>query len=270
MTLSSKRRFKSLLQPANPSLLPILLIAAITTSSLSIIGSIGSLVSSSTQKTPHYVVDTEGNPHPIKLVASNSDPKRARNYASRKIYDIFDWRGLLPPDPEKPEEIGNPKRDPGVEIKVGESSTRKITTSTWKAALAFEEPFASGFIPMLAKLTPSEVFQGAAQGAFSPLAVDVPESLGNGRWRVRVVGVLMLFEKGSNTPNQIPVKYDVFLREVDSFEVQSKDPKVLAKANKVWKGLPKSLQEQVTVSELAKAIYESRNGFTVITMREVQ
>jgi hypothetical protein len=275
MISSSKQQVKSLLQPASPSLLPILLLLAVTIGSLSIVSSIvtvGAIIFNSSQKVPSYVMDADGNRYPIRLKPASANAKHARQYASRKVYEIFDWRGVLPPSPDKPEELTIPKRDPGVPIKIGENTTRSITSSTWKAALAFEDPFASGFIPQLAKLTPSEVFQGKAQGVFSPMATDIPENLGQGKWRVRVVGVLMLFENGDNKPYQTPIKYDVFLREVDSFDVEagSRTPKILAKADKVLKDLPKVLQEQVTVSELAKAIYESRDEFTVITMREVR
>jgi hypothetical protein len=264
---------KSLLDPKSPSLIPTFILTTLVTHAVVaflVICLFGTTLALGNQASPKYVLDDAGNTYAVKTVRSSEPlPEELTNFVQLTFYQLFDWRGMLPPTAQ----LAKMERDPGVPIKTVKNE-RKISTQTWKASFRIADPFRREFIKILAQLTPPEIFEGkGAQGFFVPERVDAPEKQKDGGWRVRVQGMLMIFQGGDNLGDSVPIKYDVFLKERRGFKVAnfgtfSNSPdgrKAIAAAQQEAENL-----KQIPASDLQKIVYENTDRFTIYAMREFE
>ena len=265
----SKADKKSILDPKNPSVLPTLVLFSLASQAvviLLVLVLFGTVFALSKAKQPTYVIDEAGNPYPVKTIASSEPtPEEMTSFVQLTFYQLFDWRGLLPPT----EQVATMQRDPGVPIKTLKNE-RRISTQTWKASFKIEDPFRREFIKTLAQLTPPEIFEGkGAQAFFVPERVDAPQKEKDG-WRVRIQGMLMVFANGDNLGESLPIKYDVFLHERRGFK--SADIGTFSNSVSGRKAISSAQAEaeaaKIPVSDLQKIVYDSTNRFSIYAMRE--
>jgi hypothetical protein len=263
---------KSLLDPKSPSLLPKLVVTTLASQAvviLLVLCLFGAVFSLSNSKIPTYIIDEAGNPYPVKTVANNEpSPDEISSFVQLTFYQLFDWRGLLPPTTK----IAKMERDAGVPIKTAKNE-RKISTQTWKASFRIEDPFRREFIKILAQLTPPEIFEGkGAQAFFVPERVDSPQKEKGDGWRVRIQGMLMIFSNGDNLGEAVPIKYDVFIHERRGFKTV--DARTFFNTPTGRKAIQSAQAEaeaaKVPVSELQKIVYENTERFSIYAMRDFQ
>lgn len=143
------------------------------------------------------------------LGSTERSPKVVQKFAIDTMTLMMNWSGTLPATTV--EEAANPKRDPGVNV--GRS---KVSTSTWQASFALSEDFRKEFLNKLAILTPTGVFQGNVQVTLVPLNVQPPQQIASGKWKIKMVANLVVFDRTDNLGNVIPFNKEVFVQAVEA------------------------------------------------------
>jgi hypothetical protein len=267
-----KAETRSLLDPKSPSLLPKLILVTLISQLIVIVMVVsltGAVFALGNAKQPTYVIDEAGNPYPVRTVAKKDpQPEEITSFVQLTFYQLFDWRGLLPPSAQ----LAKMERDPGVPIKTAKTE-HKISTQTWKASFRIEDPFRREFIKTLAQLTPPEIFEGkGAQAFFVPERVDAPQKEKDQGWRVRIQGMLMIFTNGDNLGEAVPVKYDVFIHERRGFKPADLGTfsNSVTGRNAIKSAEAEAEAAKIPVSDLQKIVYDNTERFSIYAMREFQ
>ncbi|MEP0879578.1 hypothetical protein NDA00_27765 [Funiculus sociatus GB2-M2] len=162
-------------------------------------------------------------------VAPLGNKERTPQVVSKFVVDtmilMMNWSGTKPPT--SIEEATKPVLDPGVDIRsVG--GRGKVTTAAWQAGFAISEDFRKEFLQKLAELTPNGVFSGNTQVALVPLEIQSPQKIAEGKWKVRMVANLMVFDKGNNLGEVIPFNKEIFVQAVEAPEFEREQAGVAA------------------------------------------
>jgi hypothetical protein len=129
-----------------------------------------------------YVVDNQGNRLRVNQI---DDPKKQQqhiqDYATWITRSLYTYRWYLPNDD------GTRKPDPG--FLVGRS--KKVPTAVYLGSLGLEPHFAAEYLPIVAdQLTAAGIpASSRVESEFIPQKASIPETVGAGKWRVRVTGV---------------------------------------------------------------------------------
>jgi hypothetical protein len=151
-------------------------------------------------------------------VATMGNKERSPQVVQRFVTDslmlMMSWSNALPPQTDA---SGNAKvtTDPGMKVSTG-TGDKRITTSAFQASFTVSEKFRNDLVKMLAEMTPVEVFNGQAQTALIFQAVTVPEQVGNGEWKIAVVGTLVKTKVGSADTDRVPFNKEILVRAVDT------------------------------------------------------
>ena len=124
-----------------------------------------------------------------------------------------------------PTENGDSIQDNGVELNT-ESGRRRISSIASLASFSISEDFRSEFLVELAKLTPQNVFSGAApeqvilivQDVSIPIPVDEGE---DGRWKVMMIANWVHFDANHPQGRPTPFNKEIFVRSIEPPIVQS-------------------------------------------------
>lgn len=154
-------------------------------------------------------------------VAPLGNKERTPQVVSKFVADtmtlMMNWSGTKPPTTVQ--EATKPVPDPGVNIRsIGAGARGKVATAAWQASFALSEDFRKEFLQKLAEITPSGVFQGATQVALVPLEIQSPQKIESGKWKVRIVANLVVFDRGNNLGSVIPFNKEVFVQAVEAPE----------------------------------------------------
>ncbi len=159
-------------------------------------------------------------------------PEAIQEFVAMTLVSLFDWRGMLPPS--RPEEIGAPAPDPGMEVGNG-----RVPTAAWQASFGLSEDFRGSFLQALQAMTPASLFDqsnpGRSQGLLVIRQLSEPVRVESGKWRVDVVANLIMFD-GDNVGRAIPFNKSVDVRAI-------RPPKLPANP-----------------TDLQRIIYEARKG----------
>jgi hypothetical protein len=126
-------------------------------------------------------------------------------FAEKTVSEIYSWRNFLP-------EKGNPP-DPGMELDKG----GKIPTTVYRYTLALEPEFAESFRKELSQL--KEITQSASgaqqvETMYVPQQVGEPESIGSGKWKIKVSGVQLISNTKNVPPAMVRVDLELTVRAV--------------------------------------------------------
>ncbi len=263
MTLLLNNKKKHSLKPVpQRNWTPILLGTAVALSGLNLLISLGLIVglgAVASKPVPRLVEDQNGVTRPVvALNTSEPTPKAVSQFVGDTLFQLYNWSGATPSEDVRDQ--GTLKPDPGVPISTG-SNTKNVTTATWKAAFRLESSLRHEHLKKLANLTPQSIFldKPFGQATLTSIDVGVPEKLGEGYWKVRFVGILLIYDR-TNNPDPVPVRHDVFVRAIDSYKplpvvVSESDQKAATAAG---------------MSDLQKLILDSRSmGLVIESMPEV-
>ncbi len=181
-------------------------------------------------------------------VAALGNRDRTKQVISRFVSDtmtlMMNWSGTLPPDTV--EENAKPLQDKGVDIGQHESRGSKVPLGAWQASYALSSDFRSEFLKKLASMTPPGVFKGTTQVVLIPLSIQSPTKIEEGKWKVKMIANLNVFDQTNNLGEVIPFNQEIFVRAV----VAPSSP--------------------INISNLAEVIYQVRaSGLEIYAMRDL-
>lgn len=117
------------------------------------------------------------------------------------------------------EEARQPKPDPGIEISSMSNDRKargKVTSAAWQASTTLSEDFRKEFLKLLANTTPPGVFKGTTQMVLTPLSLQPPVKIAEGKWKVKMVANLTVFDRGNNLGEIIPFNKEIFVQAVEA------------------------------------------------------
>ncbi len=182
-------------------------------------------------------------------VAPLGNTERTPQVVSRFVSDtmilMMNWSGTLPPTTV--EENAKPLQDKGVDMVERGSRGSKVTSGAWQASYALSEDFRKEFLQKLASMTPQGVFKGTTQVVLIPLSIESPTKIEEGKWKVKMIANLNVFDQTNNLGEVIPFNKEIFVRAV----VAPESP--------------------VNTSGLAAVIYQVRaSGLEIYAIRDLQ
>ncbi|WP_083636832.1 hypothetical protein [Leptolyngbya sp. 'hensonii'] len=148
------------------------------------------------------------------LDAQERTPDTVRNFVATTLTLMLNWSGKLPP--QTGEEARTPKLDPGIPIHTLQAGERRVATATWQATFALSERFRPEFLQKLAELTPPGVFTGSTQVALVPLEISYPKKVAVGKWKIKLVANLLVFNARDNVGKAIPFNKEIFVQAIDT------------------------------------------------------
>jgi hypothetical protein len=170
------------------------------------------------KKPPPSLVQLETGKSVKVAALGNSDrtPQVVSHFVSDTMTLMMNWSGNLPPT--NVEESTKPKPDKGISI--GERGLRgnKVTSAAWQASYALSEDFRKEFLKMLADMTPPGVFKSKTQVVLVPLSIQSPIKIEEGKWKVKMIANLTIFDQGNNLGEVIPFNKEIFVRAVEAPE----------------------------------------------------
>jgi hypothetical protein len=170
------------------------------------------------KKPPPSLVQLETGKSVKVAALGNSDrtPQVVSHFVSDTMTLMMNWSGNLPPTTV--EESTKPKPDTGINI--GERGLRgnRVTSGAWQASHALSEDFRKEFLKMLADMTPPGVFKGKTQVVLVPLSIQPPIKIEEGKWKVKMIANLTIFDQGNNLGEVIPFNKEIFVRAVEAPE----------------------------------------------------
>lgn len=136
------------------------------------------------------------------------------NFVKTTFTLMLNWSGTIPISND---EIGTKKAkpDPGVSIKQLAGSDGKVTIAAWQSSYALSSDFRKEFIQLLAEMTPAGVFEQNTQVVFIPLSIQQPIKISQGKWKVRMISNLNIFDTRSNIGEVIPFNKEIFIKAVE-------------------------------------------------------
>ncbi|PAX51237.1 hypothetical protein [Brunnivagina elsteri] len=143
-------------------------------------------------------------------------PQVISRFVSDTMTLMMNWSGNLPATTV--EENAKPKPDKGINIGERRLRENRVTSGAWQASYALSEDFRKEFLKMLASMTPSGVFKGTTQVVLVPLSIQSPIKIEEGKWKVKMIANLTIFDRGNNLGEVIPFNKEIFIRAVEAPE----------------------------------------------------
>jgi hypothetical protein len=137
-------------------------------------------------------------------------------FVSNTMILMMNWSGNLPPTTV--EEAAKPKPDGGINIGEREAKGNKVTSGAWQASYALSSDFRKEFLKILASITPPGVFKGKTQVVLVPLSIQSPIKISEGKWKVKMIANLTVFDQGNNLGEVIPFNKEIFVQAVEAPE----------------------------------------------------
>ena len=175
------------------------------------------------------------------MESKDRTPIVIRRFTIDTLTMLLSASGKLPGTPDLP----NQTADAGIAIKLSNQTERRVSTSTWQASFALSADFRNSALQGISELMSQEAFTGRAQVLLVPQTISDPEKVGEGQWKVNMIGNLVTIAAGSPEGITIPFNKEIFLRAVDT---------------------PPSTE---VTTPLQKAVYQARSsGLEIYGMRD--
>ena len=161
---------------------------------------------------PVLVQRYDGESINVKGIPANSrDSQAISRFTGEVLTMLLSWSGYLPP--ETLAERTQPKRDVGVKVE-GDNKQYVLPTSSWEASFALEPEFKKEFLPKLAQFVPQAIFDGRVRTFYAPQLIGEPISLGQGRWKLDVIGNIHIIEQNNQLRDSISFNRTVYVRAI--------------------------------------------------------
>lgn len=206
------------------------------------VGIFGAISYLADQPPPRLVETVDGSfRNVIAIDEREPSPEVIRQFVAETLYGLYDWRGVLPP--ESAEDIGSPKPDPGVPVKVNNRELR-ITTTTWRTGFRLQDDIRPDILRQIAQLTPQTIFapRPTAQMAITTPMIGQPIKVEEDLWEVDYTAILLKFANGDNLGEQVLRDHEIFVRQIN----------------------PLTASDPAQLSDLQKTIWEERRAGLVI------
>ena len=161
---------------------------------------------------PVLVQRQDGESINVKGIPADSrDSKAISRFTGEVLTMMLSWSGYLPP--ETLEERTNPKPDVGVKVE-GDNKQYVLPTSSWEASFALEPEFRKEFLPSLAQFVPKAIFDSRVRTFYVPRLIGEPISLGQGRWKLDVIGNIHIIDQKNQSIDSISFNRTVYVRAI--------------------------------------------------------
>jgi hypothetical protein len=166
---------------------------------------IGMLFATISRSMPTFITRGNGETENLEFFTGNDrSPTLIKFFAQKTMSGIYTWRNTLP-------EQGNIP-DPGIAVEGG----KKIPTTAYRYTLALDPEFANSYRKELGEL--QSIVQGngnkSVQTAYIIEQVGEPESLGAGKWKIKVAGVQLIVNSSNEQPKKLNINVEMTVRAV--------------------------------------------------------
>ncbi len=143
-------------------------------------------------------------------------PQAILHFVSSTMTLMFNWSGTIPITNSN---INSKKTklDPGVDI-TSVGGRGKVSITAWEASFGLSSDFRKQFLQLIAEMTPQGVFHQKTQVVFIPLHIQPPIQISEGKWKVKVIANLNIFDRRSNIGDITPFNKEIFIRAVEAPE----------------------------------------------------
>jgi|GEM_PF-316203 len=153
----------------------------------------------------------------IKVATMNDNdrtPQVIKDFVSLTMTRMISWSGSLPP--ETPEDLTNPKPDPGVPVPSKDGQNLKVPTVAWRNSFSLSNDFQNPFLQELAKMATKIMGQGQAQAAtrLELLNIGDPIQIQAGAWRVPIIANITILRRGQSLPERLTFNKDVMVHTI--------------------------------------------------------
>ena len=166
---------------------------------------IGMLFAAISRSMPTFITRGNGETETLEFFTGNDrSPTLIKFFAQKTMSGIYTWRNTLP-------EQGNIP-DPGIAVEGG----RRIPTTAYRYTLALEPEFANSYRKELSEL--QSIVQGngnsGVQTAYIVEQIGEPESLGSGKWKIKVAGTQLIVNNNKEQPRKLNINVEMIVRAV--------------------------------------------------------
>jgi hypothetical protein len=182
-----------------------------------VLGIIPFLFTIASKPAPVLVQTADGKTMRVLALEGNQrSPLVIKDAVTVMMSKLFTWRNFL--TPYTSEELVNPKADPGIQIpaKNGFPGGR-MPTEVWQATFSLSADFQGTFIHTLTKMVgDARIYaaSGGSQVSLEIMNISNPVSIGDGLWRVLIVGNLVKIDALNKVPTRVRFNKEVFVRAV--------------------------------------------------------
>jgi len=206
-------KYKQRIDSSN--ILPLFAIGTLGLQVLLLLISVGSAISVwsiARKPAPAMVQLLDGHSVAMEPVETHQrTPATVRQFTKDSLGLMFTWNSKIQSSKDEANSgKSDSVKDPGVSVGTG-----RITTSSWQASFALREDFRNSFLEQVAKLTPSDVFNGDAQSVLSFESVSQPKLIKPGEWQIDLVANLLIFDSTHPQGKAIPFNKTVFVTAVE-------------------------------------------------------
>ncbi len=169
------------------------------------------------KKPPPTLVELN-NGKSVKVTSIGSKertPKTILNFTKKTFTLMLNWSGTIPISNDDFSGAKKARPDPGVNIKSLAGKNGKVTVAAWEASYALSSDFRKDFVQLLAEMTPAGVFEQNTQVVFIPLSIQQPIQISKGKWKVRMISNLNIFDTRTNIGEVIPFNKEIFIQAVE-------------------------------------------------------
>ena len=166
---------------------------------------VGMLFAAISRSMPTFITRGNGETENLEFFTGiDRSPTLIKFFVQKTMSGIYTWRNTLP-------EKGNIP-DPGIAVEGG----RKIPTTAYRYTLALEPEFANSYRKQLGEL--QSIVRGSGnssvQTAYIIEQVSEPESLGSGKWKVKVAGTQLIVNSSNEQPTKLNINVEMTVRAV--------------------------------------------------------
>ncbi len=172
---------------------------------------LGNVVSIARKPAPSLVQLSDGQAIKVKAIGSTDRSLEVvQNFTTDSLIMLMSWTNEIPAIKGQTKAT-----DQGflVKTKTGE---KLITLGTFQASFVFSDQLRDELVKILAEMTPPDVFKGTTKTTLKFQHVTIPAPIGEGKWRVNVVGTLLQYQTGRGDTIKIPFNKEIIVQSIDT------------------------------------------------------
>jgi hypothetical protein len=172
---------------------------------------LGNVVNIAKKPAPSLVQLSDGQAIKVKAIGSTDRSLEVvQNFTTDSLIMLMSWTNELPAIKGQTKTT-----DQGflVKTKTGE---KLITLGTFQASFVFSDKLRDELVKILAEMTPPDVFKGTVKTTLKFQHVTIPTPLGEGKWRINVVGTLLQYQTGRGDTVKIPFNKEIIVQSIDT------------------------------------------------------
>jgi hypothetical protein len=172
---------------------------------------LGNVIGIARKPAPSLVQLSDGQAIKVKAIGSTDRSLEVvQNFTTESLIMLMSWHNELPAIKGQ-----SKTTDQGflVKTKAGE---KLITLATFQASFVFSDKLRDELVKILAEMTPPEVFKGTVRTTLKFQHATIPAPIGEGKWRINVIGTLLQHHSGRGDTTKIPFNKEIIVQSIDT------------------------------------------------------